>query len=455
MLASASGDCVKLVAKSEGTWGNALHVKVEAADESAFVEGEEHAGGGTITLEHTEILKSARNRVRLFTSNNGLTRSLKILYDDDAAAPADGEVKINRASGDLTFAGPLDAADEVTASYVVKSDSAVKVIVKLDRAEEVYTVVNGDDLAADINRSPGGSAWVNAEVQANSEELPLTLTDFGAFGTGSNQKGIDGADADEGDYKAGLEALLNEDAHIIIAAGQAENFGAELNAHCQSASTDAIRRDRIAVVGSALGADLDAVRGHNFDSDRLIYVSPGIKTFDDAGRQEVTLPGAYAAAAIAGLLASYSPHISLTNKTLSVDGLESKRSNAELTQLVQARVLALEVRQGYRIVKGITTSSNTAWTQITTRRIVDYAKYGVRSAANPYIGLLNNERVRGALKSTIASFLNEMLADEMLVSYDLEVSATREDERKGIVQVVMVLRPVFSIDFIKVTMFLE
>ena len=118
-------------------------------------------------------------------------------------------------------------------------------------------------------------------------------------------------------------------------------------------------------------------------------------------------------------------------------------------------MLALEVRQGHRIVKGITTSTNTAWQQITTRRIVDYAKYGVRSAANPYIGLLNNERVRGALKSTIASFLNEMLADEMLVSYDLEVSATREDERKGIVQVVMVLRPVFSIDFIKVTMFLE
>ncbi len=155
------------------------------------------------------------------------------------------------------------------------------------------------------------------------------------------------------------------------------------------------------------------------------------------------------------LLSSFSAHISLTNKTISVGGLEVRYTPTELTQLVQSRILALEARQGFRIVKGITTTTNTAWHQITTRRIVDYAKFGVRSAANPYIGLLNNERVRGALQTTIASFLNEMVRDEMLISYDLSVTATREEERQGIVNVTMVLRPVFSIDFIKVTMFLE
>jgi hypothetical protein len=122
---------------------------------------------------------------------------------------------------------------------------------------------------------------------------------------------------------------------------------------------------------------------------------------------------------------------------------------------VKSRVLALEQRQGFRIVKGITTSTNTAWTQITTRRIVDYAKYGVRSAANSYIGLLNNDRVRGALRATINSFLAQMVTDEKLVSYELNVTATREQERQGIVQVTMTLRPTFSIDYIQVTMFLE
>src|SRR5439155_16031908 len=122
----------------------------------------------------------------------------------------------------------------------------------------------------------------------------------------------------------------------------------------------------------------------------------------------VILSGAYAAAAVAGLLSSLSAHISLTNKVLPVDALERRFTSPELEQLVQNRVLVLEQRKGFRVVKGITTSTNTAFAQITTRRIVDFAKYGVRSAAEPYIGLLNNVRVRGALRATINSFLAEM-----------------------------------------------
>src|SRR6185436_7428193 len=100
--------------------------------------------------------------------------------------------------------------------------------------------------------------------------------------------------------------------------------------------------------------------------------------------------------------------------------------------MVKARVLALEKRQGIRVVQGITTATNTAWHQITTRRIVDYASYGVRSGANPFIGLLNNARVRDKLRTTINGFLTLMVQDEMLVSYELNVSATRDQEIRGI-----------------------
>jgi hypothetical protein len=452
LLSSASGDCVRLAAKTEGTWGNTLQVKVAAADQSALIEGETLTGGGAMHLAHSPVVTNARNRVKLFTDSNGLTRSLEII---DTGTPNANQVKIDPATGTLTFVPALAAADVVTATYLVDKSKAAKVTIKLGRSEEVYTVVSGDHLAAAINRSPGGSAWVTATALANSSELPSTTSDFGLFGTGANTRGQDGSDASDADYKNGLDLLLNEEAHIIVAAGKTDGFGAQLDSHCQVASTDALRHDRIGVLGSALGASLDTIRGHNLDSDRLIFVAPGIQATDAPSGKAVTLPGAYAAAAIAGLLASLPPHVSLTNKPISVNGLENKYTNPELGQLVQDRVLGLEARQGFRVVKGITTATFTAFAQITTRRIVDYAKYGVRSAASSYIGLLNNERVRGALHTTIASFLNQMLADEMLISYDLNVSATREEERQGIVQVTMVLRPVFSIDFIKVTMFLE
>lgn len=450
-LRSASGDCVRLTAKTEGAWGNDLSVNTWDAEEHAFIEDEEHLGSepAPITLKRTPVVESARNRIRHFIDATGLTRSLQIVYDP--AVPGPGQVQVNRATGALTFGDPVAAADKVTASYLVDRTSAIKVTLRLGRAEEVYTVVDGNDLVADIKRL---SAWVDAEALANAAELPsksLAADAFAAFSGGDN--GASGAD-----YKTeGLDKLLNEDAHIIVAAGQDDGFGDELDAHCQQASTDSIKRDRIAVVGSAPAATLDAVRGHTLDSDRVIFVAPGIKATDAAATPpvEVTLPGAYAAAAVAGLLAGFSAHISPTNKPLRVGGLEQRYTSAELTQLVQSRVLSLEERQGFRIVKGITTSTNTAWHQITTRRIVDFAKYGVRSAANPYIGLLNNERVRAALKATINSFLTEMVEDEMLIKYDLEVTATRDEERKGIARVTMVLQPTFSIDFIKVTMFLE
>ena len=47
-----------------------------------------------------------------------------------------------------------------------------------------------------------------------------------------------------------------------------------------------------------------------------------------------------------------------------------------------------------------------------------------------------------------------MVDDEMLVSYELDVTATRDEEIRGIARVTMTVRPTFSIDFIKVVMFL-
>jgi hypothetical protein len=461
-LQSASGDNATLRAKTPGTWGNDLQVNVWDAVGPAFVEDEAHTGAGTITLTSTPILKSARNRIRHRIGATGFTRSLTIIYDDTAAAPAAGQAKIDRASGQVSFGDTPDAADTITASYAVDPSAAVMVRVRQMRGQEVvaqesYTVVSGNDLVTDIMNPLAPSSLVEAEAAANPAEKPgksAAATAWLPFQGGSN-----GQAAGSGDYRGGLDALLNEDTHLMVAAGQDAGFGPVLDAHCQTASTDAIKRDRIGVTGSGIGAagQLPALRAHTLASDRIVFVAPGITVTDVAapGQPLVTLPGAYAAAAIAGLLAHFPPHVSLTNKTLSVNGLQTAFTAPELTELLQSRVLALEVRQGFRVVRAITTSTNTAWQQITTRRIVDYAKFGVRSAAEPYIGLLNNTRVRAALRATVNAFLAEMVEDEMLVSYELDVTATREDERQGIARVTMVLRPVFSIDFIKVTMFLE
>jgi Phage tail sheath C-terminal domain len=384
-----------------------------------------------VRVSGTEASAAGENFVAAWNKN---TKARKASH---AIAGSGGTVLKARTHGsagnDIRITVKDDPADASKALVTLRSGGI----------EENYSVADGNALSSAVNAQ---SALVSGEGVGATKPTAAAEAPFAGGGNG--------ADAIDADYKLGLDQLLNENAHIMLAAGQDETVIAdELKAHVEAASTDKIKHDRIAVVGSRANVTLAQLVAHTVASDRMIFVAPGLKTTDSAGNTPVTLPGSYAAAAIAGMLSARDPHVSLTNKALSVAGLETKFTSDKLEQLVTARVLAVEERRGFRVVKGITTDSG-AFQQITTRRIVDFAKFGVRSAADPYIGLLNNDRVRKALKGSINGFLASMVDDEMLVSYELDVTATRDEEIRGIAKVTMTVRPTFSIDYIKVVMFL-
>lgn len=456
IAADGGGTAGTLAALSEGTWGNDMGVNVSPATEGAFVT-ESVDGPAPIHLLRTPDPASARNRVRVHVGATGQTRVLSVV----TGAPAAGQVSFDAGGKKLNFfAGEEPAAtDTVTVSYVVPTAQSRKVTLRSGTTSEVYTVADGQHLKDLLAAAPSVLAKCGTPGDLTKVPQSFAATDeFHNFGHGSDTPGSNGENADSTKYDAGFDLLLNEETHLMVAAGQDYgSYGAQLKGHCESASSDTFQHERIGIIGTRLGATFDQIRGHHLDSARIVFVAPGIATTDAASGQPVVLPGAYAAAAIAGMLSVNDPQVSLTNKVPSVAGLETRFNRPQLGQLVEARVLVLEEPrgQGVHVVKGITTSTNTAFAQITTRRIVDYASYGVRSAARPFIGRLNNERVRGSLRTAINSFLVDMVTAEMLESYELNVSATRDQEIKGIVKVTMVLRPVFSIDFIQVVIFLQ
>jgi len=401
-------------------------------------------------------------------STNALTlvRALEVAYNNGAstvfavrAASSSVKAAVPNVGGNATFFS-LEAKDQGTSGNDAKitivdfPPTDAKVTLTRGDVTEEYTVPTGTELVKQINEN---SVIATAKVGSIPGSKPVALAETGFAG------GDDGATAADTDYATGFEALLNEDAHIMVAAGLDDTvIGDELLAHVENASTDKIKHDRIAVIGSrarggneTASAFVQAVSSPKVTGGRIIFVTPGIKATDAAATppKEVSLPGSYAAAAIAGMLSARDPHISLTNKAVAAAGLEIRFTPSQLEQLVKKHVLALEQRNGLRVVKGITTDDG-AFQQITTRRIVDYAKFGVRSAAGPYIGLLNNDRVRKAMKGSINGFLASMVDDEMLVSYELDVTASRDEEIRGIAKVIMTVRPTFSIDYIKVVMFL-
>ncbi|NER92099.1 phage tail sheath C-terminal domain-containing protein [Moorena sp. SIO3A2] len=329
----------------------------------------------------------------------------------------------------------------------VTPNTEITVKLSQDTIEETYSVTNIAELKTEVNQK---SALVEVDG-TTTEGTPKSVTDYANFTGGKN-----GADATSDDYARSLALLENEIVNIVLLAGQdvtTTGMSTVLEGHLKT--TAGIKRERIGIIGSGFSNakdSLDDITKHTINNDRIIFTAPGILV-SSQGKQN-KLPGSYLAAAVAGMLSSLPVQTSPTNKTLTIEGLTTEFNSTQLEKLVTKRVLTVEKRAGFRIVKGITTDDG-AWKQITTRRIVDYAIYGVRSSCNPYIGKLNNERVRGAMKATLNAFLTRMVDNEALVSYQLDVSATRAQEKEGKVMVTMTLMPTFSIDFIQVTMYLE
>jgi tail sheath protein len=266
-------------------------------------------------------------------------------------------------------------------------------------------------------------------------------------------RALDPDEAAQDDFTTAFGELVKDDVNIIVAPElSTDDALAVLAPVLETAENNG--KDMIAVVGSDAEAVAD-ITGQVPTNYRIIMTAPGIRAFDSAAGKQVDLDGTYTAAAVAGLLSTLTPQSSPTNKVLpGVIELSHRFSYGELQQLVGGRVMVLEQRRGVRVVRGLTTDDG-AFTQVTTRRITDFAKAGIRRASDPFIGRLNNQRVRAALQGAIDGFLTTMVADEALIGYGLQVTATRQDERENRAIVNAVIQPTFSIDFVAVTMVLQ
>ena len=443
-LVDGTGDVVTLTAKSKGTWGHDIYVQVKAASQNGYIEKrEQDVTADPLQPLHANIAESPRNAVKLTRGATGQTFRLKLSTTGSAAK---GKVHVDTTTGVMTFhADDLPAdGDSLSASYEVAQAACRDIEISYLNVKETYTVVDATDIKRDIDNA---STLVTASIATGADpRLPDVMSEQFPLEGGAN-----GETATTAQYSSTLEQLDNEPVNIVVLAGLGfSDAAATLAAHAEKAENAG--RERLTLVGadedsaSAVAANADEIA-----DDRVILTAPGIQAVDLIASREVNLPPAYTAAAVAGLIASLAVQASPTNKTLKIPGITTDYNDGKIKNLLNNRVLVIEKKAGYRVVKGITTDTG-AFKQISIRRIVDYAKEGVRRATLPYIGKLNNARVRGAMYGTLNGFLSQMLLDEQLTDFQLEVTATREQEIAGVALVTLYLKPTFSIDYVKVIM---
>jgi hypothetical protein len=262
-----------------------------------------------------------------------------------------------------------------------------------------------------------------------------------------------GADASAQEYINALEALKDEsDVDLVVAAMQDLSNADQLAAvysgvisHCQVMSRDS--KGRIGFGQVPPGATLDAARtlATKLLSDRFVLLAP----YGVVG-------------AAAGRVGSLDYFQSPTFKALTgVSSLSRAIPLEEQGQLLQASVVPVVEQRGRGVIvlRGLTTDGD----QISVRRVADRAVRGVRLIGELFIGRLNNEDGRGALKQKLAEFLAQMQKEGALVpstdgkdpAFQVDVYSSQADFALGVVRVAIAVRPVRAIDFIYATILVQ
>ena len=277
----------------------------------------------------------------------------------------------------------------------------------------------------------------NAKYPANNPMEVQTALSGGTTGVISKE-----------DYEAALERLEGEAEVDVVSAPDVSDpaIHALVESHCMRMSLDAKNRIGIGTVARDESVDDICKRTTNLASDRFVLVAP----YGYAG-------------AVAGLISRLNYYDSPTFKPLSGIAKIEPRTYlpSEQMKLLNNGILPLDAIKGRGIVvvKAITTSKE----QISVMRIADHSVRGVNSIAYLFIGTLNNENGRTALRCTIEGFMRGMEREGSIVpstdgtepAFIVDVFSSQLDFGQGIVRVAMAVRPVRAMDYIYATIKVE
>jgi hypothetical protein len=245
------------------------------------------------------------------------------------------------------------------------------------------------------------------------------------------------------DFEAALETFeIEADIDMVYACDSWDpKVHALIDAHCTNMSKDAKNRIGIGTVAPGEKIADIAKRTEVLASDRFVIVAP----YGVAG-------------AVAGLISKLNYYESPTFKALTgIADLEIRYTPSQLMELLKAGVLPLEARRGRGIIveKGISTSKE----QISVTRIADHAVRGARNVCENFIGTLNTEGGRTALREKLTEFLLTMVREDAIVpsvdgtkpAFLVDVYSSQLDFAQGIVRVDIAVRPVRAMDYIYAT----
>jgi len=288
--------------------------------------------------------------------------------------------------------------------------------------EPAWTTVVGN------STTDSGVTWICRLASRSAiQNIPDTYLAGGTEGTTSQTN-----------WDTALSTLQSEDVNLLSCVSYDPAVWAALSTHCSYMSTVG-KKERIGFCGGFAVADgyvsglgkwngstniansitqMETYAGQ-LNTDRMVYVGPGFKAYDENGLL-TTYNGSISAALVSGMAAGVDVAEALTHKTIKAIGLEYNLKWANLDSLLELGVCPLEYEPGfgYRVCQSITT-----WLQndkydrreLSVRRTADYIARQVRERLErDFVGTKGTMTTLISIKNATISVLQQMYRAELL-----------------------------------------
>lgn len=377
---TVQSDADSITAYSDNVGRAAFSITYSGAEATATIS----VAGSNVTLEAPTATVLATIDLSVFKTVGALVDKINTI-DGFEAVTLDGSENKPSLNG-LDY---VSAQDCKTAEYTVRAD--------------LQAIVDWFNLNA--------SSLVSATRVENSGTLPanipFTYLSGGGEGTTSNT-----------DWSDAYTLLQTFDVQWVAPISGDSAIHAMNDAHVQFCSTT-LRRERRSVCGTAAAmTDADALTAAKaLNSPRTSLTHIGYYDNDAVTGELVLRPPYMTAALIAAMFAGSNPGTPLTNKTISVRGLERKlRNPTDTDPLILGGVLCVEdTEQGFKIVQSITTwLTNDKYNLVeqSTGAALDFTVRNVREAVDVLRGQKGNPLLLSRAVSVADSTLRELARAE-------------------------------------------
>ena len=425
---SVPNDVVTIEAKSPGLWGNAVSIKVlEGSYKATETTPYAIPGAGTVGPYYTQytniIANDSANWVRVdgvpYTEANG-----KLVY---TAPPTADQVYVNTIDGSITFGTLVAATSLITYSLKYKT---VKLVVTDN--ETTYTYDNISSLVKLVARLIG-TGFVAATAITGETHLPATsVTPFALSG------GLDGTSISTSDWEEALR---------VGGAAAAELVGAPQTCALTEYEVEEGTHDLIPVldawsmemandfhpcqcfigVAPNLTAEqvLDIAAGY---SNRLLTIVANSWDNSTTSRNIAVARAGKEAAVALGESAALP-----RNAMNGLNGLLNTYDQTDvdvMTQDTDARADVIIKSRGIRPYVGITTDQTWQFLRTVDNRTINYVIVASDQIARQYFHEKRTGTVMSAMEQSIKAILNDLMRDENIRAYSIEVTPDETDTGK-------------------------